>query len=373
MEKSKSGLSGVVAGKTAIATVGHEKGSLLYRGYDIKDLTTYASFEEVSYLLIYGKLPNQEELQKYHFKIMGLRQLPPKLIQLLELMPSDANPMDVMRTACSLLGSLEPENETNSATDIAIKLLALFPAIILYWYHFHQGIKKRINTVLGSYSTAEYFLELLHQSKPHPLEVRAVNDSLILYAEHELNASTFAARVTASTLSDFYSAICSAIGTLRGPLHGGANEEALKLILSFTQPADVESGLLEKLRNKELIMGFGHRVYKTGDPRSTIIKTWAEQLCTQKNMSHLFAVCECIENIMLREKSLFANLDFYSAATYYSCNIPRELFTPLFVISRTSGWSAHIIEQRNNNKLIRPLAEYVGPLSQAFVPLEDRL
>jgi 2-methylcitrate synthase len=372
VEKSQSGLSGVIAGDTAIATVGHHNGDLLYRGYSIQDLAAHSTFEEVAYLLIYKKLPTEEQLQQYRFKLMGLRQLPLKLANLLELIPGGANPMDVLRTACSMLGTLEPENEINTEYEIADRLLAIFPAIILYWYHFHHGQKKRINTLLASSSIAEYFLELLHQHKPNPLEVRALDVSLILYAEHELNASTFAARVTTSTLSDFYSAQCSAIGTLRGPLHGGANEEALKLILSFDDASHAELGILKKIENKELIMGFGHRVYRQGDPRSNIIKAWANQLSTLKNLTPLFATCERIEHVMLREKNLFPNLDFYSAVTYYSCNIPIELFTPLFVVSRTSGWSAHIIEQRSNNKLIRPIANYIGPPQLVFTPIQER-
>lgn len=372
MKKSTSGLSGVIAGETAIATVGKHDEGLSYRGYSIQDLAEHATFEEVTYLLIFGKLPSKLELQAYHFKLLGLRQLPARLAASLELIPGTANPMDVMRTACSTLGTLEPESDNNQAKEIAVRLLALFPAALLYWYHFHHGLKKRINTVLASSSTAAYFLELLLQQKPDPLQVRALDVSLILYAEHELNASTFAARVTASTLSDFYSAICSAIGTLRGPLHGGANEEALKLILAFNTAEQAEAGILQKLQNKALIMGFGHRVYRNGDPRSNIIKTWAQQLTTEKHRPELFAICERIEQVMYREKKLFPNLDFYSAAAYYSSEIPIQLFTPLFVISRTSGWSAHIIEQRSHNKLIRPIADYIGPPPQPFIPLQAR-
>lgn len=370
-EPKSGGLAGVVAGQTAIATVGKEGVGLSYRGYTIEDLSTQTSFEETAYLLIYGELPTAKQLAQYQQKLVQLRQLPKTLTQILEQLPAAANPMDVLRTGCSVLGVLEPESRKHTGADIADRLIALFPGILLYWYHF-QNSHKRINTALTVPGTAAYFLQLLHEDKPEPIQVEALNASLVLYAEHEFNASTFAARVTTATLSDFYSAICSAIGTLRGPLHGGANEEALKLIERFETPTAAATGVKKMLADKELIMGFGHRVYKTCDPRSAIIKSWAKKLAAHNHDRDMFAIAETIEKIMWDEKKLFANLDFYSALTYYFCGIPLEFFTPLFVFSRTSGWAAHILEQRANNKIIRPIADYTGPAVRIFVALNKR-
>lgn len=371
MTKIAAGLAGVIAGETAISTVGKEGMGLNYRGYSIHELAEHASFEEVAYLLIRGKLPTQQQLKSYIKKLVSLRSLPKSLTQVLELMPADTHPMDVLRTGCSMLGTLEPESEHNDQYTIADRLIAIFPGVLLYWYHFHKN-DKRIDTDVADESTAGYFLHLLHGKEPDPLLKKAVNVSLILYAEHEFNASTFAARVTASTGSDFYSAICSAIGTLRGALHGGANEQAMELIESFNNPDDAETQLHEMLRKKILIMGFGHRVYKTSDPRSDIIKKWSKSLSEHVKDKALYPISESIEKVMWDEKRLFPNLDFYSASTYHFCDIPTNMFTPIFVFARTAGWAAHIIEQRENNKLIRPLAEYLGPSTRPYVPIEQR-
>ncbi len=367
----QGGLAGVVAGKSAISTVDTEGRGLHYRGYSINDLAENAVFEEIAYLLIHGELPNAKQLQAYQEKLASLRQLPNPLKIVLQQIPSDADPMDVLRTACSMLGTLEPEYDVSQQTEIADRLIALFPAALLYW-HQYQHHNKEIDTELPDLSTAAYFLHLLHGQKPDPLQAKTLDVSLILYAEHEFNASTFAARVTTATESDFYSAICSAIGTLRGPLHGGANEEALKLIQQFHSAKEAHQGVLKMLASKELIMGFGHRVYKKFDPRSIIIKECAKKLSEKAEDPETFTISETIEQLMWDEKNLFPNLDFYTASAYHFCKIPISLFTPLFVISRTSGWAAHIIEQRGDNKLIRPVSEYIGPQSQTFIPLQER-
>lgn len=370
-EPKTEGLAGVVAGQTKIATVGKEGVGLSYRGYTIEDLSEFTGFEETAYLLIYGELPNSTQLAQYQQELIRLRKLPEALKSVLELIPQSTHPMDVLRTGCSVLGTLEPENSQCTAIEIANRLIALFPGMLLYWYHF-QNSHKRINTELSTPGTAAYFLQLLHNDQPEKIQMDALNVSLVLYAEHEFNASTFAARVTCATLSDFYSAICSAIGTLRGPLHGGANEEALKLIERFETAQEAEPGIKKLLANKELIMGFGHRVYKTCDPRSAIIKSWAKKLAEHNHDKEMFNIAEIIEKVMWAEKKLFPNLDFYSALVYYFCEIPIEFFTPLFVISRTSGWAAHILEQRHNNRIIRPTADYIGPAIRTFIPLNQR-
>lgn len=368
MAKVKTGgLAGIIAGQSAISSVEAEHSGLHYRGYSIHDLVEQATFEEVAYLLIYGSLPNQETLSAYLKKLRDLRELPKALLSVLELIPSHAHPMDVLRTGCSFLGTLEPESSTDQ-THIADRLLASFPGMLMYWYHYHQN-GKRINTHSEESSLAGHILFLLHQQKPSELQRRTIDVSLMLYAEHEFNASTFAARVTTSTLSDFYSAVVSAIGTLRGPLHGGANEAAMELIQLYSTPDEAETGLRDKLAKKELVMGFGHRVYTISDPRSDLIKIWSKKLAGD---SVLYPVSERIEKIMWEEKHLFPNLDFYSASAYHFCGIPTSMFTPLFVFSRISGWAAHIIEQRSNNKLIRPMSEYTGPEEKVFIPLEQR-
>lgn len=371
--KTKTGgLAGVVAGKTAICTVGHAGTGLHYRGYSIHDLAENACFEEVAYLLIYGKLPTEIELKNYQKKLASLRGLPPEIQLLLETIPAHAHPMDVLRTTCSMLGVIEPEDNTREAKSIADRLMAVFPGALLYWYHYHQsGI--RISTDIETPSLAEYFLDLLHgTSNISDSFVHALDVSLILYAEHEFNASTFSARVCSATMSDFYSAITAAIGTLRGNLHGGANEAAMHLIEGYDDVELVENDLLDKLKNKELVMGFGHRVYTVSDPRSDIIKNQAKILSQETGENKIFAVSEKIESIMREEKNLFPNLDFYSASAYHFMGIPTKLFTPLFVISRITGWAAHVIEQRQDNKLIRPTAEYIGPEPKTYVKLAKR-
>lgn len=372
MSKQKTeGLTGIIAGQSAICTVSQKGIGLHYRGYSIEDLAENACFEEVAYLLIYGKLPSQQELNDYRHTLACLRSLPDQLRVVLEQIPANTHPMDILRSGCSILGCLEPETNSYNAIEIANRLIATFPAILLYWYFFHKE-SKRIDTALKTPSTAAYFLRLLYDKEPDPQKARMLDVSMILYAEHEFNASTFAARVTVATLSDFYSAICSAIGTLRGSLHGGANEEAYKLIHRFYNSDDIEKGLKEMLARKELIMGFGHRVYKAFDPRSNIIKKWSKKLAQHSKKSYLFPISERIEKVMWNEKKLFPNLDFYSASAYAFCEIPIQMFTPLFAMSRISGWTAHILEQRADNKLIRPISKYIGPASKNFIAIEER-
>lgn len=371
MSNSTAGLSGVVAGRSAIATVGKEGEGLNYRGYSINDLAQYATFEEVAYLLLYGQLPTKAELETYKEKLISLRSLPKSLKAVLKLIPKDAHPMDVLRTACSMLGVLEPEKDVKQQSDIADRLLALFPGLLCYWYNYHF-VGQEIDGESNEHTIGGHFLALLHGQAPTSLQRDMMNVSLILYAEHEFNASTFAARVTAATLSDFYSCITSAIGTLRGPLHGGANEAAMELILRFKSPEQAEKQLLIMLENKTKIMGFGHRVYKDCDPRSDIIKEWSKKLAKAQEDLLLYKVSERIEAVMRREKNLFPNLDFYSASAYYYCNTPTFLFTPIFVMSRITGWSAHVFEQRADNRLIRPTSEYIGPSAKEYIPIDSR-
>ena len=370
-DKRGGGLEGVIAGNTAIATVGKEGKGLTYRGYSIYDLAEHSTFEEVAHLLIYGRLPKQAELDEYKSKLRGLRDLPAPLKTVLEQIPRSTHPMDVLRTGCSMLGTLEPEGPGHEQIAVANRLTGCFSAILLYWYQFHEH-GRRVDTETDDDSTAGHFLHLLHGKKPDELHQRAIDVSLILYAEHEFNASTFTARTITSTLPDFYSSVTGAIGALRGPLHGGANEAAMELIERYATPDEAEKGVLELIAKKALIMGFGHRVYKISDPRSDVIKAWSKKLGEAHGDKRLYPVSERIEQVMRREKNLFPNLDFYSASAYHLCGIPTAMFTPLFVVSRITGWAAHIIEQRADNRLIRPNADYVGPEPRLFVPMEKR-
>jgi len=372
MKNKTEGLAGVVAGESAIATVGHAGEGLNYRGYSIDDLASRSTFEEVAFLLLRGHLPTQAELTAYTHKLVQLRTLPDALKTLLYLIPKNTHPMDVLRTACSFLGNIEPEaDDFSDQAAVADRLLARFPGILCVWYAYHfQG--KQIDGQSDESSIGGHFLALLHGKPPENLVRDMMNVSLILYAEHEFNASTFAARVTAGTLSDFYSCITTAIGTLRGPLHGGANEAAMDLIERFKTPDEAEHELQHMLKHKAKIMGFGHRVYTTCDPRSDIIKTWSKRLSEATGDNVLYPVSERIESVMWNEKKLFPNLDFYSASAYHFAGIPTALFTPIFVISRITGWSAHVFEQRADNRLIRPASIYTGPEPRAFLPMEAR-
>lgn len=371
MSNKSAGLAGVVAGESGICTVGVEGRGLTYRGYSIDDLAAYASFEEVAYLLLYGQLPTSCELATYVKRLVDFRTIPEPLKEILKLIPKETHPMDVLRTACSFLGNLEPEIDVAQQYDIADRLLALFPGIMCYWYAFHyQG--REISGKTDDPTVGGHFLTLLHDREPSKLQKDMMNVSLILYAEHEFNASTFAARVTAATLSDFYSAITSAIGTLRGSLHGGANEAAMSLIAQFKSPQDAETQLMNRLEHKATIMGFGHRMYKDCDPRSDIIKVWSKKLADSQNNQLLYEVSERVESVMRREKNLFPNLDFYSASAYHYAGIPTFLFTPIFVMSRITGWSAHIFEQRADNRLIRPASLYIGPENKLYVGIDAR-
>ncbi|MDG1875645.1 MAG: 2-methylcitrate synthase [Mariniblastus sp.] len=372
MKKKKTGgLAGVVAGETSIATVGKEGSGLNYRGYSIHDLAENAVFEEVAFLLLYGHLPVLKELDSFRSRLLSKRSLPNSLCQTLKAIPKTAHPMDVLRTGCSMLGVLEPETSFSEQQDKAERLLASLPSMLTYWYHFSQD-GKEIDFESSEDSIAGYFLDKMHGQPPSDLHRRVMDVSLILYAEHEFNASTFTARVCTATLSDLFSAITGAIGTLRGPLHGGANEAAMELIELYQSADEAEAGIMDKLASKSLIMGFGHRVYTVSDPRSDVIKSWAKKLAEANGDSVLYPVSERIEEVMWREKKLFPNLDFYSASAYHFLGIPTEMFTPIFVLSRVTGWAAHVFEQRANNRLIRPGADYIGPDQRTFVSIEDR-
>ena len=370
IKKKTGGLAGVVAGETQISAAGGAH-TLEYRGYSIYELAEQAEFEEVAYLLIHGELPNITHLTGYKNRLKQLRDLPTDLKDVLELIPLEAHPMDVLRTATSYLGTIEPESKIHDQVAVADRLLALYPAILIYWWKYaHDGV--RVDCQTGADSMAEHFLTLLHGEKPSPLHIKAMNVSLILYAEHEFNASTFTARTITSTRADVYSAITGAIGALRGPLHGGANEAAMDLIQKFSNPADAVTGVKRMMENKDLIMGFGHRVYTEADPRNVVIKSWSKKLAADAGNTTLYPVSEAIEKLMWDEKHLFPNLDFYSASVYHFMGVPTSMFTPIFVMSRVAGWAAHIFEQRTNNKLIRPNADYTGPGTRKFVAVEKR-
>ncbi|MFP3343638.1 2-methylcitrate synthase [Vreelandella aquamarina] len=366
-----AGLRGQSAGATALCTVGKTGSGLTYRGFDIKELAEKAKFEEVAYLLLKGKLPNQAELDHYIAKLKGLRGLPDALKTVLEQIPKDAHPMDVMRTGASMLGNLETEESFDEQQDVADRLLAVLPSIICYWYRFsHDGV--RIDTETDDASVGGHFLHMLRGEPASELHARVMNVSLILYAEHEFNASTFTARVCASTLSDMHSCVTGAIGSLRGPLHGGANEAAMAMIENWASPEEAEREMLGMLERKEKIMGFGHAIYRESDPRNAIIKEWSKKLADDVGDTVLYPVSVRCEEVMWREKKLFCNADFFHASAYHFMDIPTKLFTPIFVMSRLTGWAAHVFEQRANNRIIRPSADYIGPEKSEWVPIEAR-
>jgi 2-methylcitrate synthase len=369
---SGAGLRGQSAGETALCTVGKTGAGLTYRGYDMAELAEKAQFEEVAYLLVNGKLPTSAELSAYVQRLKSMRTLPAALKTVLENIPKEAHPMDVMRTGCSMLGNLETELDFADQTGHIERMLAVFPSIICYWYKFsHEGVKIDTNAP-DIDSIGGHFLALLHDKKPSALHERVMNASLILYAEHEFNASTFTARVCASTLSDIHSCLTAAIGSLRGPLHGGANEAAMELIESMTDAEQAEEQIMQMLARKDKIMGFGHAIYSTSDPRNAIIKQWSKKLSEELDDPSLYSISERVEAVMWREKKLFCNADFFHASAYNFMGIPTKLFTPIFVCSRVSGWTAHVMEQRSNNRIIRPSADYTGPESAAWIDLKDR-
>jgi len=368
---SGAGLRGQSAGETSLSTVGVSGSGLTYRGYDIKDLAEKVSFEEVAHLILHGELPTEAELAKYQQKLKSMRGLPAALKEVLERIPKDAHPMDVMRTGCSMLGNLEPEVNFDTQSQISDRLLAAFPSIICYWYRFsHDGV--RIETETDDDQIGAHFLHLLHGKPASELHAKVMDVSLILYAEHEFNASTFTARVCASTLSDMHSCVTGAIGSLRGPLHGGANEAAMELIQDMQSPEHARETLKGMLDRKEKIMGFGHAIYRESDPRNVIIKQWSEKLAQEFGDERLYQVSVACESLMWEEKKLFCNADFFHASAYHFMGIPTKLFTPIFVCSRLTGWAAHVMEQRANNRIIRPSADYIGAEPRQVSAIETR-
>lgn len=368
---SGAGLRGQVAGKTALSTVGVSGSGLTYRGYDVKDLAQNCDFEEVAHLILKGHLPTQSELDAYKVQLRDMRGLPVELKEVLERIPADAHPMDVLRTGCSMLGNLEGETSFDLQDKVTDRMLACFPSIICYWYRFsHDGV--RIDVETDDDSIGGHFLHMLHGKKPNELHERVMHVSLILYAEHEFNASTFTARVCASTLSDMHSCVTGAIGSLRGPLHGGANEAAMEMIEGFTSAEHAEEEMMGKLARKEKIMGFGHAIYSESDPRNEIIKHWSAKLAEEVGDTVLYAASERCEAVMWREKKLFCNADFFHASAYNFMGIPTKLFTPIFVMSRLTGWAAHVMEQRADNRIIRPSADYTGEDLRPVTPISER-